>query len=386
VNKLLSIGMLLLCMVSCIEPFRPEVEEAQDMLVINGRLTDQPGMQFVEVSRASPFYEPDRIPVKGCVVRIEDGRGQGFYYRESLPGVYRAHLDAPFLGVNKAYKLLVRTPDGQDYQSEYDSLLACPPIDTLYYHIESRENQDYPGLRFSVDIKRESGDSWNFLWKLEETFEYHARYPIEYFWDGRKVREIVPRLPIDTLKICFKTNSLSELYLLSYRNIDARDIVRHPLNYVSAGTPKLLRKYGLVVSQYSLSDDAFHYWDKMRTMISETGGLYEKQPASSGGNIYNINDPEEQILGFFYASQERKRWIIIKNNFDFPMRDYFCPVVDTVGLEENNYAPKPGEYVYPLEFDDAGNVVTSGFISQACFDCTLRGGSLEPPDYWLNNE
>jgi len=385
VSKLLSICIILLCTVSCIEPFHPEIKETQDMLVINGRLTDQPGMQFVDVSRASPFNEPAFIPVEGCIVRVEDKNGQGVYYHESLPGVYRADLDVPFLGVNKAYKLFVRTPNGQEYQSEYDSMFACPPIDSLYYQIETRETENpdvtYQGLQFYLDVKGKEGDTRNFLWRLEETFEYRTRYPIQYFWDGRRVQEY--NLPPYSLSRCYMTNSIAKIYTASSRYLTTNELNGYPLNFVSEGTPKLLRKYSLMVIQYSLSDDAFLYWEKFKTLTSETGGLYEKQPASLGGNIYNVNDPEEQIHGFFYTSQEHERWIILKNTFGFYTRDYYCPI-DTVD-DVDFLHMEVGTYMISLEPEE-GVGPPYGSADQACFDCRLRGGSLEPPDYWMIDE
>ena len=117
----------MLCTVSCIEPFQPEIKESQDMLVINGSISDKPGWHFVEISRSSAYNDPGFIPVKGCVVRVEDQNGRGVTYSEYQPGIYRADLDESFLGVNNAYKLYVYTQDGEEYQSDYDSLLACPP-------------------------------------------------------------------------------------------------------------------------------------------------------------------------------------------------------------------------------------------------------------------
>ncbi|MFC2116641.1 DUF4249 domain-containing protein [Bacteroidota bacterium] len=353
VSKLLSIVIILLCTVSCIEPFHPEIKERQDKLVINGGLTDQPGMQFVEVSRSTPYNEPGFIPVRGCVVRIEDENEQGVNYSESSPGVYSVSLNETFLGINKAYKLFVYTPDGEEYQSEYDSLLACPPVDSLYYEIERQVTYNpngfayLGGLQFYVNVKGRAGNSRNFLWKLEETYEYHATYPL-----------------YSNLKICYKTHPITEIYTASCRYIDGTDLIRYPLNYVSGG--KIRIKYGLMVRQYSLSDDAFLYWERMKTLINETGGLYEKQPASFEGNICNVNDEEEQILGFFYASQERKKWILLRKPLG-PL------------LPATNCMPRfPPEVKCPP--------LSCCWTPPWCCDCRLRGGSLEPPYYWLIDE
>ena len=136
VIKHLITGFILLVTASCIDPYHPRLTETQDLLVVNGMITDQPGIHVVEVSRSSPFDEPAFLPVENCVVSVTDDKGSTITYSKSSPGIYTAYLDSDFLGINKAYQLYVRTPDGKEYLSDYDSLLACPPIDKVYYELK----------------------------------------------------------------------------------------------------------------------------------------------------------------------------------------------------------------------------------------------------------
>ena len=381
-SKLLGIGFLLLCMYSCIEPFHPEIKESQDMLVINGSISDKPGWHFVEVSRSSPYNEPGFIPEKGCVVRVEDENGRGVTYSEYQPGIYRADLDESFLGVNNAYRLNVYTQDGMEYQSDYDSLLACPPIDSLYYEIELPVSDDpnityLGGVQFYVDIKGERGDSRNFLWKLEETYEYRSYYLIQYLWENDSVYEF--DTATDSINRCYTGGSILEIYTASSRYLVANELNKYPLNYVSAKFPQLRFEYGLLVTQYSLSDEAFLYWEKIRTLTDEEGSLYEKQPANADGNIHNVNDPEEQILGFFYASQEREKWIQLKRPFLMYILDAPC-WLELANLDEL----ESGSYMVSVDEDGMGPPYGTG--DKDCFDCRLLGGILEPPAYWQTDE
>ena len=381
-SKLLGIGFLLLCMYSCIEPFHPEIKESQDMLVINGSISDKPGWHFVEVSRSSPYNEPGFIPEKGCVVRVEDENGRGVTYSEYQSGIYRADLDESFLGVNNMYRLHVYTQDGEEYQSDYDSLLACPPVDSLYYEIELPVSDDpnityLGGVQFYVDVKGEPGDSRNFLWKLEETYEYRSYYLIQYLWENDSVYEFDPAT--DSLARCYTGGSISEIYTASSRYLVANELNKYPLNYVSGKFPQLRFEYGLLVTQYSLSDEAFLYWEKIRTLTDVEGGLYEKQPANADGNIYNVNDPEEQVLGFFYASQEREKWIQLKRPFEMYILDAPC-WLELANLDEL----ESGSYMLSVDEDRLGPPYGTG--DKDCFDCRLLGGILEPPVYWQTDE
>jgi hypothetical protein len=375
----MAIG-LLLCTAACVEPYKPEIRETQDLLVVNGIITDRPGIHYVEVSRSSPYNQPAFIPVAGCVVRVEDDGGEGVTYTEYRPGRYGAYLDSPFLGLSRSYKLFVFTPDGKQYQSEYDQLLACPLLDRLYYEVSHQETEDpgkyYYGLQFYVDVKPETGASRNVLWKLEETYEYHSPYLIQYIWDGRTLLEFSP--PTDSLYTCYKTRAVRELYAASTKYLVTNELNKYPLNYVSNQTSRLLIKYSLLVSQYSLSDEAFIYWERIKKQMNETGGLYETQPAGSKGNIFNADDPGEQVLGYFYASQVREERILIRNTFDFAIPRYTCQL-DTA----NSIGDLGNHFFYMIALDPMSAVGPPyGYADLSCFDCTLLGGTTQMPEYW----
>ena len=379
----ICIGFSLLLLASCIEPYQPDISESRDLIVINGYITDHPGMHYIEISRSSPYDEPRPIPVRNCTVQVEDGNGTAVSYSEFTPGQYRADLDENFLGVNKAYRLYVRTADGEQYLSGYDSLLPGSPPDSLYYAVETREvmNPDilYYGLQFYLDIRGGSNESRNYLWKLEETFEYSSTYLIEYIWDGRILQEFYPA--IDSLRTCYRTQPINEYYTASTRLLVVNELNRYPLNYVSNQTVKLKSKYSLLVTQHSLTDEAFLYWQNMKNQLTESGGFYETQPSGSVGNIYNINDDREQVLGYFYAAQVHQKRILVKKSFDFPVRGFQCPL-DTAfneGELGNNFL-----YLVSLAF--FGNGPPYGYGDNACFDCTLRGGTTERPPYWDDDE
>lgn len=373
------IGYLMLFLGSCVYPFHPKIDEIQDMMVINGKITDRPGEHVIEVSRASPYNDPGFFPVSGCVVRVEDEGGEGVSYEEYEPGVYRAYLDGSFLGLNKAYKLFVFTADGREYQSDYDTLFACPPLDSVYYQIESEPTEDpeitYGGIQFYVDAKGDSRQAANYMWELEETFEYHAKYPVQYFYSSGTLTEYDP--PRDSLTLCYLTQEVPELYTATTGYLSTNELKQFPLNFVSGSLPKLKYRYSLLVSQHSLSENAFQYWDKMRNLQQESGGMYETQPSTARGNLFNIYDDGELVLGYFYASQVHKKRINLKNTFDFKIHDFACGIVMIELLSDLEDLD-----LYILKVITEDGTEQWAEPDQACVDCRQRGGSLNPPSFW----
>jgi hypothetical protein len=364
----------------CIEPFEPHLEESGEVLVIEGRITDLPGMQTVTVSRSSAYKQPEFKPVSGCVVRVEDETGDGITYTEQTEGVYQSLPETGFVAVGKSYKLLVFTPDGGVYESDYDSLLACAPIDQLSYKVEtqgtSNPDVNYYGIRFFIDIKGDELESRNYLWNFEETWEYYSTYRIQYMYDGSSFLDYSPEL--HGFNICYITSYLDAFQVGSSAQMEANQLHQQPLYFVSNQTPRLRHTYSLRVLQHSLSNGAFDYWERLMAQTGGTGGLFETQPSSTRGNVYNINDQEEKVLGFFFASQVKEKRLTLSEKFEFPIAEFDCPLDTANSLEDFDV-----DYPYLMySLSPFGRGSPFGYSYRECHDCTYRGGVTTKPDYW----
>lgn len=376
-----SIALLAaLACTSCIDPFEPEIRESQSVMVINGMITDIPGIHEVTVTRSTPYNDPHILPVSGCVVTVEDETGTYHSYREQSPGLYRADLPASFLSVGRTYSITVQPPPGMvTYRSDFDTLLACPPIDSIYFEVQTRGTTDpgrrLQGIHFYSDLNGLPGTRGNYRWLLEETWEYRTPYIGQYIYEyqGAPIGDFYT----DHLHRCFVTRPVSGLYSGSTRFLSENALRRNPLNYVSDETPRIKIRYSLLVTQLSLTNAAFDYWDRLEAQSEESGGLYETQPYSVTGNICNPGDPGEKVLGFFYASQQRTKRIIVPNDFDFDIPGYTC-TLDTAF----NFDDFLSDYPYYLISIDPMGGFPYLFGDQNCFDCRKRGGVTEKPDFW----
>ena len=64
------------------------------------------------------------------------------------------------------------------------------------------------------------------------------------------------------------------------------------------------QNFQLTAYQQSLSEKAFIYWNEIRENTNLTGNLFEGTPGKIIGNVNNINDPEEEVLGYFFVSDQ----------------------------------------------------------------------------------
>jgi len=376
VNKLHILLFFLCTCVSCIDPFEPEIDEQLEYTVIEGMISDRPGIHKVTVSKSTPYGEANFFPVNGCVVTVIDNEGNLESYESVGQGVYEAWLTPPFLKVGKSYSVGVRTPERNQYRSDFDTLLACPPIDSVYYMEKSSGGEDpdiaYHGIQFFNDVKGTRTGARNFRWISTATWEYHSPFTAEYIWN-RNMR--IPYLK-DTVSTCYYTEIIPVVYAASTRFLTENSIYQNKLQYISDQTPRLADRYSLLVEQHSLSDQAYHYWEKISAQSTQGSSFYEKQPASTEGNIYGENYYREKVLGCFYATQiQKKRIFVDRRELDFPVMAYTCKL-DTL---ENLSSFIFDSYYYLISASPEGLWLSA---DKKCFDCTLRGGDNHIPDFW----
>ncbi|MCK5137237.1 MAG: DUF4249 domain-containing protein [Bacteroidales bacterium] len=379
VSKFHIILLFLLACASCIEPFEPEIREEQELMVIEGMISDKPGIHQVIVSKSAPYNHPDFVPVNGCVVVVEDNEGNMEVYDLVGNGVYEAWLTPPFLAVEKSYSVRVETPERGHYRSDFDTLLACPPVDSVYYMEKSSGGAEpditYRGIQFYNDVRGTRDGARNFRWISTATWEYKSPFTAQYVWNRDRVHYYAE----DTVSTCYLTETIQTVYAASTRFLTENSIYQNKLQYVSDQTPRMSVRYSLIVEQHSLSDQAYTYWEKLSAQSAQSASFYETQPSSTEGNMYNVYHSAEKVLGCFYAAQIQGKRIFVENQeLDFPVMGYTC-TLDTIenfsSFVYDNYY-----YLFSLaEISPGPPWLTAG---KKCFDCTKRGGYNDIPEFW----
>jgi S-methylmethionine-dependent homocysteine/selenocysteine methylase len=144
---------------------------------------------------------------------------------------------------------------------------------------------------------------------------------------------------------------------------------------------KLHHKYSLLVKQYSVGEAAFHYWNELKKTSQEQGWLFDRQPALLNSNIRNINDEDEDILGFFTMSgvEEKRGFAEKPEGLDLSLYKWYCfPVPRGPGgplLKED----------LPLYYARAWMDGESSFsiVNKHCVDCrAYKNSSHIKPEFW----
>jgi hypothetical protein len=379
---LILVLALALFLFACIKPFIPEIEEENiNKLVVSGRITGQEGWQEVNISTAAPVGLAEYLPVSGCEVTVQDDEGNQYLFKEVTSGSYRAWIGQEHLVPGTAYMVTVITPGGELIESAYDTLTVGATLDSVYYFIEDVATSD-PGvfarrMQFYVDLNAIEYDARNYKWEIKETWEYHSARPLEFYYNG-KFHEVRP--PDYSKMICWTNTMVKEVFLVSTMNSSVNVVHKHPLHFIDGHTSRLSVLYSILVTQHSISESTYKYFEVVKSNSGGFGGLYEHQPFSIRGNLVNKTNPEKDVLGYFYAcSESSKRYFYhdvegIELDFWDQCNEGPLPLSGWAGFMKAQY---PVYYYY----NESGAL---RILNDDCVDCRVRGGTLTKPDFWPN--
>ncbi len=358
---------------SCIKQFIPSVNEINELLVVQGLITNQKETNKILLSRSLPLGEISSAqPVSGYNVQISDDQGNTYSLKESAPGTYITD-STQFIGViGRLYTLHIGVTENSffSYESAPMEMKPVPPIDTIYYEKivvkESHENW------FGVDacqIYLDTHDPENtcryFRWDFAETWVHRLLFPVPYM-------------------TCWVSDRSRSIDIKSSAEIEKVKIIRHPVTYISNISDRLKRKYSILVNQYSLNDDEYTYWEKVKTYTDRVGGFYDIIPASIPGNISAKFNSSVKVLGYFSVSAKSSKRIFIQDNFAGIIDRYTNCISDTI---IGDYDPPELNITKWTLIDNSiptprVRVLTSIY---GCYDCRVRGTNIKP-DFWTDDK
>jgi hypothetical protein len=185
-------------------------------------------------------------------------------------------------------------------------------------------------------------------------------------------------------KTCWVTKKSASILLKNASSLEDETVSRFPLLTISNPVDRLLIKYSMLVNQYSLGENEYYYWEKVKNMTEETGGLYDITPASIPSNVYCPDDITRKVLGYFSVSSVSTRRIFIRDSFSAVNRTYeSCPYSifkgtgEIIGLNDSLWVIKTYTDSIPLQ-----RVLTN---KRWCATCLTRGTGDEP-SFWHDDE
>ncbi len=369
--KPLYIFLLLFLAISCLEPYYPEINDYIDLPVIEGTITNEPGPYSVRLSRSTAILGMEIKPISQAVVKIMDDAGNEETLRETVPGTYVTKAGGIQGVTGRSYKIVVTTR-GKTYESDYELLRTPVEIESISHEISREPVKDgyIDGLQFYLNSGEISDPQTNLLWTVKETYIFESEYKLDYiYWGPDSIQENHS----DSGFICWRTERLDKSFSWKATGPEMQ-LKKFPLHFVDVLTRRLSERYSVEVSQYTLSESAYIYWNEIEKLHEETGSLYTRQPYQVKGNLKNTGDTDEVVLGYFMAAGVAKKRIFVNRPsliFNYNECNPLINLLDVIN---------PNEIKYPVFAMQAG--ADRAFAPLSCFDCRLKGGTETKPDFW----
>lgn len=391
--------LLACCIWACVEPFQPEVGEYDSTLVVDGLFSNSDEPSIVLLSRSFAYSDNEGPAIVGAELTIEDDQGNSTSLTETQPGVYETNPEIFKGQIGRSYRLLILTPDGENFESDWEIMKAAPPIESLRSQFEERIPDDalrnpIPGMQLFVSTKDPENNTKFYRWEFVETYEYGLRYPAVIgvkFGDrpGRGDDEIffVPLEDYEGFR-CWKMEKSTRILIASTENRTEDVIEDFPIHFVGNTTPRLYRRYSLLVKQYAVSKESYEYLRIIKETNQTTGSLFDAIPNELFGNVKNSNGKDIPVLGYFsVAGISTARTFIDRTDLPLEVLFPFGPSckLDTIPLNFGslyNQINFNNKVLFNYEYNLFGTPINYILTKPDCAQCSALEATNMQPDFW----
>lgn len=363
---------------SCLDPYDPPVSDTHiDYLVVDAFLNSGNKSVQVTLSKGVPLDAPRDTStlLSGAAISVEgeDGliiqvpqTGEGFYYASSIN-----------IENGKRYQLRIKT-EGKEYLSDLVELKKSPTLDSVTW----RPTED--GVTVYVDSHDETGSTKYYQWVYTETWQYHSDLQSFFLWNP-VTATAVPRTQAQDVFTCYNSQNSTRVLITTTKQNTLDIVADFPLATIPLGSRKLQVLYSILVQQRALDEAAFNYWKNLQKTTENLGSLFDPLPSQVNGNIHNVRNSNEPVLGYFAGGevQEKRLFIGVR---DLPKDHQFVvPLecnLDSIPFEQTKNWKGSNKYVistYGIPFP-LGYTFSTGI----CADCRESGGVVEKPSFWPN--
>ena len=327
--------MTMMVLHGCIEPYILEEENAEQLLVVDGLISNQNQHHQVRLTYTAPFgLNQDFSPlVFGAQVSLKDQEGNNLSFEPSGPGTYR--LTEPYAAnPGQCYQLQIQLQDGSNYISGWECMPSPVPIDSAFYEVREvirydPANNAYRSIEFPISIiSKDPAEVRNY-----------------YFWNWTAAEEMLTQpagipIPEDFVSRCWLNSSLkrnNRVIINSDQfvngNLFSQEIYALPYDRSS--------QFLITVDQYSISAEAYRHLQQIKQESKRSGSLFEPAPGRVTGNIICTSDQGKQALGYFRVAGHSSIQLLVKRSVPGKIPEKTRPKGDCLEIYERATLDKP---------------------------------------------
>jgi hypothetical protein len=371
-KKKCYLAILLIFVMACRKPYNPPVIASPgSYLVVEGVINSGSDSTIIKLSKTVSLSTSNTTnPVLGAIVSVESNGNLVYPLTETTNGNYVS----PGLNLNKAqtYRLSIKTPNNEQYFSDFVPVNITPPIDSIGFNIL---NIPAPGIQIYANTHDATNTIKYYRWDYAETWEFHADYFSGWEVSGDTLRQ---RPVADEIYYCYKSDSSSNVILGSSAKLQQDVLYQSPIAFIPSTSEKIETEYSILLKEYAITADAYNFWTNLKTNTEQLGSIFDAEPSQVNGNIHCITNPSEPVIGYISASTVTSKRIFI-SEYQLPKWTPIYPYACEIEPEEiGTYAALfYGHPPVEIPLTQGGTT----FAYYTCVNCRIRG-SKTPPSFW----
>jgi hypothetical protein len=331
---------------SCIDEISLDIDNDHRQLVVDGLISDSLAVYTIRVNYSAVLgVGTDNVfdPVSGATVEVHDDAGNVLTFPETAQGVYQNTMQGQ---AGRSYFVRVVLPEGREIRSKPAALPRAPEIDSITAEIRDESYLNPAGnvivenrLLLNMHTRFDNFDDKPFLrWRVEGEYEFKENYPMAI---NTRICYVKNNVDLNNLK-------LFDVGALGGDNITDEPILNTLLDY------RFAYQYCFHVTQYAITQEEYTYWAAVNDIINIDGSLFDPPPGTVRGNLYDTQDPDAVISGYFSVNgSHRVRYFANPQSLNQIYIEPRC--------RASRFGPQYSE----------------------CANCTMiHGSSLERPEYW----
>ena len=370
---------------ACRKPYNPPVITAPgSYLVVEGVINAGSDTTAIKPSRTVNLSSTITInPEPNAVLTVESDQNGTYPLTEAKRGFYTT--TGLNLDTTRKYRLRIKTANNQQYLSDFVAVKVTPAIDSIGFIVQGN------GIQLYVNAHDTNNSTRYYRWDYNETWQFHAEYESLFITNGQS---IVNRTPDQYTYYCFASDTSSTIVLGSSAKLKQDVIYQNPITAVASTSEKIELKYSIQLHQYALTGDAFTFWRNLKNNTEQLGCIFDAQPSQINGNIHNINNPAEPVIGYVSACTVQTKRVFISNgqlpqswNPTYPYNCELDTALFCRGSECQNdvamFLIPLGSAEIPVYSIPIGAIFPKGYLGSDidCTDCTIRGSKTQP-GFW----
>lgn len=369
----------------CKKPYSlPTSSTNFNFIVVEGMINTGQDSTIIKLSRtvntsAGITYNPELQ----AIIIVETNQNNSFQLGEKGNGKYV--LPPINLGSAADYRLRIKTIDNAVYLSDFVQAKTSPPIDSV--------TNDFSGSseNFYVYTHDPANNTHFYRWEYEETYLYKSPISTNFIY---KNGNIVTTNADDQISTCYIADTASTINIFSTANLSKDIINKNPITQVPVSLDKLKIRYSILVKQYALTPDAYHFYQKLKKNTETIGSIFDALPSLNITNIHCISNPGQVAVGFITAGTFTQKRIFVDRSV-IPVAqigvDYsYCGIAGIQWKGSIKLIPDFLKFGYdiPVSALNAGydaaardSIFSISYGSSDCVNCTLKGSNKKPA-FW----